>query len=786
MTHRRRKTHKEEQLLQTDLIAMQSLRMPVVRYPRRHPVVATVTVVLAILAVACTLDPNAKKQRYFDSGNRYLDQGKYAEAIIEYRNAIEVDATFGQARKRLAQSYARAGNVRAAFDEFVRAADLLPTDVEAQLDAGNFLLVGKQHQEALGRAEVALKTQPENIDALVLRGNALAGLSSFEKALEAIEQAIRLDPKRGATYVDLGQVESAHGRRAEAEAAFLRAVEISPKETSPRLALANFYWSLGRTSDAGQAFDEALKLEPGNLLANRFMASFKYSTGRGPEAELYLRRIADTSASPEAWLALADYYLLMARPQDAIATIEGMKSGRDLPAVKLRLARAQAAAGNQADAHLLVDQILGANDKDAEAQLLKGQLLQLDGKNEEAFATIQKATTLAPDYAEAQFALGRMYASRGDRLAAETAFREVLRINPRATAAQVQLATVQAQTRPAESVRTAEDATRSNPGSVAARLALVRSLIATRDLARAEQEISKLRVEYPNVAAVHRQDVSVALLKKDMARARKSLERAEELEPLSLETLGVAIAYELTQGNPAGARSRLEARLKQGSSPDLLIMAANTYLALKDLAAAEKVLRAAIEADPSRYDAYGSLGAIYVNQGRIDEALREYEALSKKQAKPVGALTLSGILLQRQGKVDAAMKRYEDVLALDSRAGVASNNLAWILAERGQDMDRALQLAQTAVSVAPESPEILDTLGWVYYKRNQPKQAIPYFRQCIEKSPAVAEYHYHLGLALLKSGDQPNGRASLQRALALKPNAGVTAEINKALEGIAN
>ena len=150
----------------------------------------------------------------------------------------------GEARKRLRQSYARTGNLAGAFDEFVRAADLLPTDVEVQLDAGNVRLARNQHQEALERADAALRTEPENIEALVLRGNALAGLSSFEQALEAIEQAIRLDPNRGATYVELGEVESAHGRRAEAEAAFLKAVEISPKETSPRLALANFDWSL--------------------------------------------------------------------------------------------------------------------------------------------------------------------------------------------------------------------------------------------------------------------------------------------------------------------------------------------------------------------------------------------------------------------------------------------------------------------------------------------------------------------------------------------------------------
>ena len=177
---------------------------------------------------------------------------------------------------------------------------------------------------------------------------------------------------------------------------------------------------------------------------------------------------------------------------------------------------------------------------------------------------------------------------------------------------------------------------------------------------------------------------------------------------------------------------------------------------------------------------------MYVTQNRIDEAIREYEALSSKQTKPVGPLTITGMLLERQGKVDAAMKRYDDALALDWRAGVASNNLAWRLAERGQDLDRALQLAQTAVAAAPDKPEVLDTLGWVYYKRNQPAQAIPYFQRCAQISPNVAEYHYHLGLALLQNGDMQNGRASLQRALDLKPNTSVAAEVRRALEAAGN
>jgi tetratricopeptide (TPR) repeat protein len=764
---------------------MDSARLPAKSHSPRHTLLAAL-LGAAVIVAGCRADPAVKRQQYLESGNRYFDQAKYAEAIIEYRNAIGVDATFGQARKRLAESYARVGNARGSFDEFVRAADLLPNDVDVQLTAGNLLLMARQPQEALARADGALKVQPENIDALVLRGNALAGLTSFDEALESIEQAIKLDPDRSSTYTSLGLVQVAQGQRDDAEATLRRAVSLSPKEVQAHLALGNFYWSLGRTRDAEQAFDTALKVEPTNPPANRFMASLKFATGRRPEAEPYLRRIADASVGPEGTLALADYYLLTARPRDAIASIEGLKTARDIPAITLRLARAYAAAGDLAKAHSLVDPILKANGKDAAAQLLKGQLLLQEGRREEAFAAIQTAITIAPTSADAQFALGRMYAFRGDEAAAQTAFQEVLRINPRASAAQVQLARLQAQHKPQESVRTADEATRNNPTSLAARLTLVQSLTAARDLGRAEGEMTKLRADFPTVAAVHSQDATLAMQKKDLARARAAIERAEKIDASSLDTVRVAIALELMQGNSAGARARLEERMKQGTNADVLVLAGNTYLALKDPAAAEKTLRAAIEADPSRNEPYATLGSMYVSQKRLDEALREFEALSKKQARPVGPLTMMGMILEQQGNVDAAMKRYNDALALDSRAGAASNNLAWILAERSQDLDRALQLAQNAVAAAPERAEILDTLGWVYYQMNQPLRAIPYFQQSVQKSPETAEYHYHLGLAFVKGGDNVKGRAALQRALDSKPSAAMVSEIRKALDGITN
>jgi len=39
----------------------------------------------------CSRDPNVRKQKYFESGQRYFEKGKYREAAIQYGNAVQVD-----------------------------------------------------------------------------------------------------------------------------------------------------------------------------------------------------------------------------------------------------------------------------------------------------------------------------------------------------------------------------------------------------------------------------------------------------------------------------------------------------------------------------------------------------------------------------------------------------------------------------------------------------------------------------------------------------------------------
>src|SRR5512138_3508596 len=89
---------------------------------------------LAAGFVGCSRDPNVRKQKYLESGQRYFEKGKYREAAIQFGNAVQVDPRFTEAHYRLAQSYLRLRNGNQAFQELDRTIQLEPDHLQAHLD----------------------------------------------------------------------------------------------------------------------------------------------------------------------------------------------------------------------------------------------------------------------------------------------------------------------------------------------------------------------------------------------------------------------------------------------------------------------------------------------------------------------------------------------------------------------------------------------------------------------------------------------------------------------------
>jgi Flp pilus assembly protein TadD len=140
------------------------------------------------------------------------------------------------------------------------------------------------------------------------------------------------------------------------------------------------------------------------------------------------------------------------------------------------------------------------------------------------------------------------------------------------------------------------------------------------------------------------------------------------------------------------------------------------------------------------------------------------------------------MLYGAQGKRDEARQQYQQALAIDSSAPVAANNLAYLHAEQGENLDEALQLAQTARQALPESPDVADTLGWVYVKRGLPASALAPLREAAGREPTNAEFQYHLGHAYMKNGDFRQAREAFEAGLKLNPRSPSATEAQVALK----
>jgi tetratricopeptide (TPR) repeat protein len=404
--------------------------------------------------------------------------------------------------------------------------------------------------------------------------------------------------------------------------------------------------------------------------------------------------------------------------------------------------------------------------------LLKSSFLLADGKSDDAVKLATAAVDAHRDAPVAFSALGRAQAANRKPDAAIAAFQEAVRLNPLATDAKLALARLQLATGHGDSsMALAEETLKAQPQNGDARLVLVQGLISRGELQRAQAELDVLQARFPESAVVHVQRGMLLGRKKQHTAARGEFERALTLQPDSLEASAGLVALDLSLRRADDARNRVDQLVRNPvAKTAALMLAARTYAGLGDLRTSEELLRRVLTRDPSYLGAYAALAQIYAKQGRLDAALVELDALVQRDPKSVAALTLSGMILESQGKTSDAQARFERVMQVDGQAPVAANNLAWLYAEHGGNLDVALQLAQTAKRKLPDTAEVNDTLGYIYYKKNLPALAIPPLRASAEKDPGNAIYHYHLGLAYARAGENVQALQSLNRALSIAPN----------------
>jgi len=752
----------------------------------RIPARAALAVVgCVVLAGAACRKPSAAE--HVKRGTTYVDDGRYQEAIVEFRSALQADPRLGEVRQKLGDAYLHVKDPKNALREYVRAADLLPKNADAQRMAARMLILARLFEDARVRADRAIELDPKNVEAQVLRGNALAGLKDFDAAISDFEDAIALDPAKDIGYRNIATIQFAQGKTAEAEETFKKAVAAAPKSLEAHLALANFYWATSRPTDAESTLQTALRIDSNSIAANRALGLFYMASGRVAEAEPYFSTIARLNHTDQAALALADYYTVARRHDDARKLLREL-AGRPAvyAAATVRLAALDAADGDRAQAQDRLREVLEKQPKDATALLLSARLFVADGKRTEArkaVAAVIANDAASPSAAMAYMLSGQIEAASDRPDLAIPAYEQVLKLQARPLGADLALARIYLARRDAAKATTyAQQALVVQPNNPDAQSLLIRAELQGGDVARATNDLKALQDRYPDSIGVMKVTAAVQLASRQTDAARTSYGRILQTSPGDVEALAGLTQIDLVTGRAKDAAIRVDDRLKQVSpSVDLLILGARAHAAAGDLERTEALLRKAIEVDPDRLQPYGILGGIYAREHRLEEAKLSFRDVLARNPKSVGAATMIGMILEQQQRTAEAEKQYEQVLTIDSRAPVAANNLAWIYVAGNRKLDEALQLAQTAQQQLPDEPNVNDTLGWIYYQKKMAAQAVSHLETSVEKSPNDATHAYHLGMAYVQTGDWSKARAALKRAFTLKPDFEGAAEAKKAL-----
>ena len=259
----------------------------------RRPVWPLAALLLAMALIAgCTQDPAVQKQKHLDRGLGFLKDSKYNEAMIEFRNAIQVDANFVDAHVGLARAYRRKGWVIDARNEYDKAVQARPKAEEIRAELGQVQLELSLAADAETNAREILKENPRSPRGQTLLGHALVRENRLDEAVRAFQTALDIDPWFADAYVGRATILLVQRKADEAE----------------------------------KEYAQALALDGGNLEAQLGRGRLFAQSRRYPEAEAELQKVL--KADPDhraARLSLALVYSRQNRVDDAIKTLEASK-----------------------------------------------------------------------------------------------------------------------------------------------------------------------------------------------------------------------------------------------------------------------------------------------------------------------------------------------------------------------------------------------------------------------------------------------------------------------------
>jgi len=749
---------------------------------------------IAALFSACSRDPNVRKQKYFQSGQRYFEKGKYREAAIEFVNAVKIDPGFAEAHHQLAETYLKMQQGQGAYQELTRTVELQPENYQARIELANLLILGHDFQQAQEQTNLLLQKRPNDPAVHSAVSGLLLAQGNLPGAIEEMQKAVALDPSHWELHLELAMLQMENNQPDAAETNIKKVIELNPEEMKAQLLLGTFYRARSRFSEAEQQFHRAMSLDPSSPDPRAELARLYLAEGKKADAEEILKQAKhDFPDNSTGYRLLGDFYFLTGNMDKATAEYGALyqEHPKDLQ-VKKNYIQLLIQTKRFVEARRLDDEILKTNPNDDDALVYQSQMQISDGDVNGAAQKLQTVIKNVPKNSEAHYVLGVAFEKLGNLKSAEGEWREALRLRPDLLDAQRALAG--AAMRQGDMGTLEEAATQIislQPGSPDGYALRALSNINRKHYAEAEQDIRKAIDVAPQSAYGYVQMGNLKFTQGQYGDAAKVYQEALDRNPNSTDALrglmSIYVAQKQVDQAITVANTQIAKSPNNSSFYDLLGTA--LFHSKKDLSGAEAAFEKSAALDKHNSDALLKLCQVRAAKGEIDQAIATAQQSLKDNPREPNLYILMGKLYESKSDWKKAEDAYQNALALNSQDPVASNNLAHVMLQIGGNLDIALSLAQTARRGLPDSPGVADTLGWIYYQKGAYQSAIGLLQEALKlqeknKTPDNPDIYYHLGMAYAKTKQPALARQHLEHALKINPNYRDAAEIKKQLAGL--
>jgi putative PEP-CTERM system TPR-repeat lipoprotein len=686
------------------------------------------------------------------------------------------------------------------YDEAVRAQ---PTNLQARMAMATLLI----RQRKFDQAQIAIadmkKAAPKDVRVSYLEGLLAYGQGDAKKTRDAALQVLKVAPNHvpslylaGAADLQLGAPESAveHLRKVVAAA---------PRNTDARRMLTMALLRAGQAEKARDVLEPALKEAPKDPRLLQLAGEVALgSHDLLKAAQYYERATAVDKDNATARTRLGQVRLAAGDVDRALGDLEtASESDAGKYQADLALISAHLRARDFDKALQAVAVLEKKQPNNPLTYNVKGivQVNKRDVKG--ARASFAKAVELKPDYLPAVLNLAKLDIYEKNPQAARARFETIVAAQPKNEGALLGLAEVLAQSgAPAkEIVATIERAIAANTGSVSARVALVNYHLRNRDYKAAIDAAQAAVAIAPNdprlVELLGNAQLAAGETNQAIATFNKLVSmRPDAPEPLvrlagaqfaardypaSIAALRKALAMkpDLVEvrrqiGVILAASGKMdeafaEARAIQKDFPKQaagFVLEADLYAAQKKWGAAANAFREAQKREPLPGVAVRQV-TMLEEDGKPAEATAVATKWMKDNPKDVVMRSFLGERALRKKDYKEAMKYFKEVVDLQPENAIFLNNLAWTAHALGDPA--ALGYAEKAYSLAPGTPAVLDTYGWILLKKGDTKRAIELLSDAAGRAPKAAEIRLHLAQAYIADGNKAGAKKELEGIMQL-------------------